>query len=502
MRSYLRKNWIPLLLTAIAALLRLLFLAIKPPHFDEGVNGWFIDEMTRTGYFRYDPANYHGPLHFYVLFLFHTLFGRNLWSLRIPIALISAATVWLMTRYSRFLGRRVCLIAAAAMAVSPGMVFYGRYAIHESWLVFFLLLFVWGMAGLLRFGTRRYLWAAAAGITGAILIKETYLIHFIAFGLAALCAWIWEKFFRSSARPFVVQQWNPRDLAGAGAVSLFAIVFFYSGTFMDFPALTGIYETFAPWFKTGAEGHGHEKPWYYWIQLIATYEWPVLIGLAGFVRFLWPGANRLLRYIAIYACGTLAAYSLIPYKTPWCIVSILWPFFLLFGALTVDLARMLRSRAPYAMAGLILAASCGFSIWLNFFHYTDERQPYVYVQTYEDVDLLMEPLKKLTAMDRRNYHLTGHIILSSYHPLPWLLGDFSKIGYYANGSSPHQFDADFLLVEESRVEEVEEQLAGSYFVSDFQLRDAQEMAQLYLRREVFQPLFPGREPELQTAQPE
>ena len=43
---------------------------MKPPHFDEGINGWFVDQMMRTGYYKYDPSNYHGPLHFYVLFLF------------------------------------------------------------------------------------------------------------------------------------------------------------------------------------------------------------------------------------------------------------------------------------------------------------------------------------------------------------------------------------------------------------------------------------------------
>ena len=39
------------------------------------------------------------------------------------------------------------LWAAAAMAVSPGCVFYGRYAIHEYWLVFSLMLGAWGAQG-------------------------------------------------------------------------------------------------------------------------------------------------------------------------------------------------------------------------------------------------------------------------------------------------------------------------------------------------------------------
>src|SRR4051794_24221506 len=70
-------GWFPWIIVAFALALRLAWLGMKPPHFDEGVNGWFVDQMTRQGYYHYDPGNYHGPFHFYVLFLAQTLFGRN-----------------------------------------------------------------------------------------------------------------------------------------------------------------------------------------------------------------------------------------------------------------------------------------------------------------------------------------------------------------------------------------------------------------------------------------
>src|SRR6516165_2287501 len=68
-------GWVPWAILGLAIFLRFFLLAIKPPHFDEGINGWFVDQMVREGYYRYDPTNYHGPLHFYVLFLFKALFG-------------------------------------------------------------------------------------------------------------------------------------------------------------------------------------------------------------------------------------------------------------------------------------------------------------------------------------------------------------------------------------------------------------------------------------------
>lgn len=258
-----KPRWIPCLIVAFTAIYRLLFLAIKPPHFDEGVNGWFIDQMAHTGYYHYDPANYHGPLHFYILFVFQLLFGRSLWSIRLPIVIISTLTVYLVTLYDRFLDKRTCWIAAMAMAVSPGFEFYGRYAIHESEFVLFLMLFVWGAVGIRRFGTIQYLWAAAMGITGMVLTKETYIIHFVAFLLAIPSLLFLEKYSRSAGTPSTARDpYSLRQLCIVGAVSYGLIIFFYSGNFMDFSGLHGMISTFSEWVKTGNKGNGHEKTEY------------------------------------------------------------------------------------------------------------------------------------------------------------------------------------------------------------------------------------------------
>ena len=207
-------RWIPLLILAVAAFFRFYALDLKPPHFDEGVNGWFVDQMAKTGYFRYDPENYHGPLHFYILFIFQTLFGRNVMALRMPLVITSLATVWLMLRFDRFLDRRVCWFAAAAMAVSPAFTFYARYAIHESEMVFFMILLFFGAAGLWKYGEKKYLWLFGAGLTGMILTKETYLVHLCCFGLAMLSLRILEFFSPSLGwEEVAAQRWSGKDLA-------------------------------------------------------------------------------------------------------------------------------------------------------------------------------------------------------------------------------------------------------------------------------------------------
>ncbi|MGA1130008.1 MAG: glycosyltransferase family 39 protein, partial [Chthoniobacterales bacterium] len=122
--------WLILLL---AAVLRFWALDIKDPHFDEGINGWFADRLREQGGFVYDPTNYHGPWHFYSVFLSQSLFGRNIWALRLPAILASLLCIPALFLFARWFGRRAARWAALAFAVSPAAMFYGRYSIHEPW---------------------------------------------------------------------------------------------------------------------------------------------------------------------------------------------------------------------------------------------------------------------------------------------------------------------------------------------------------------------------------
>src|SRR5947209_470201 len=272
-------EWMPWLIIGVAAFLRFFLLGMKPPHFDEGINGWFVDQMVKNGFYKYDPTNYHGPLHFYVLFLSQTLFGRNLWALRLPVVLVSISCVWLTLKFEPFVGRTVSRLAALAMAVSPGFVFYGRYSIHEVWLLLFTMLFFYGLFGLWKSGTANYLWCAGMGLSGMILSKETYILHVgcaaIAVGVCYISTYFNEL---DDGRP-AAQTWTYIDLAVVAGTSVALIVAFYSGFFFHWNGVKGLFEAYKPWFKTGSEGHGHEKPWYYWLRLTVRYEWPVLAGL-------------------------------------------------------------------------------------------------------------------------------------------------------------------------------------------------------------------------------
>ncbi len=497
-------DWTPWLILGLAGFLRAFLLDIKPPHFDEGINGWFVDQIVKNGFYRYDPTNYHGPLHFYVLLLSETLFGRNLWALRLPVVIVSISCVWLALRFEPLIGRNVSRLAALAMAVPPGFVFYGRYSIHEVWLVLFSMMFILGLLGLWKFGTANYLWCAGMGIAGMILTKETYIIHLGCAALAIPVFMVSNALNRlPDARP-IRQTWDYVDLAMVIGVGIAIVVFFYSGTFFHWSGIKGLYEAYKPWFETGHAGHGHEKPWYYWLALMAPslklgradcfgYELPAVAGLL-LCLFGQSFRNISLRYLGIYGVGALIAYSIVSYKTPWCIINIAWPFLFIFGA-AVLLVPPRFHRATYAISAVLLCISFGSTIWLNYFRCTTDTEPYVYVQTYNEIYKLTKPLLQLAKRNPVYYQLTGHMIRTSVYPLPWILGDFPNIGYYEHENLPSKIDADFLLVQKDRIKEVESKLRNAYFTEPLRIRNYQDTSKLYLSAKIFKEFFPHRPPD-------
>ena len=517
-------------IVALAAFLRLYLLELRPPHFDEGVNGWFLDQMQKTGFYKYDPTNYHGPLHFYVLFAFRQLCGRHLWALRLPVVLMGILTVDWIFRFERFFDRRTCTWAALAMTISPGFLYYQRDAIHETWLVYFLVLLFWGIFGLWQDGRRRYLWAVGLALAGMVLTKETYAIHLGCLCAAVPCLLLLERIWPSRVTfldqqavslhpirrfreprplflPLVAQQWSVLDLLLVIVTAVGAIVLFYTGTFHNFEGLGGLWTAFSHWGHKARVGEGHNKPFYYWLRLLWHNEPWVAFGLLGCVRWVFPGTSDWrLRLLAVYAPGTLLAYSLIPYKTPWCVLSFAWPFLFIGGALLAEVAALPSSKRFRLIAvstGLALtAASSFFAIRLNYFRPTVESgEEYVYVQTFPDANLIVDPLLKLAAEDPARHQLIGTIVCDSTYPLPWMLGDFPNIGYYSNKLNPPDYHADFLLITQDRVAKAEAGMNEPYFRQTVKLRSSLDPLNLYFRAALFAPLFPGRTPEFQPKSP-
>ena len=150
-------HWIPWKIETLFVF-AILALAVLTRFYDLGARTMSHDEINHVvpSYdfyqgrgFRYDPVS-HGPLQFHLIALSYFLFGDSDFSSRIPAALFSIATVGLaMTVYRRYLGRCGALVAGLLFLISPYMLFYGRYARNEAFIV------LWGLLTL--YAILRYL---------------------------------------------------------------------------------------------------------------------------------------------------------------------------------------------------------------------------------------------------------------------------------------------------------------------------------------------------------
>ncbi len=557
--------WIPAVVVVLFALVvRLWMLDWKPPHFDEGVNGAFVDAMRSDPAYRYNPENFHGPLHFYAMFASEQIFGRGVWALRLPTAIVGAATVALLFAFRRFFSAWVVWVAAIACAISPAMTFYSRYAIHEAWLPFFSMLAIYGAFGIARSERRTGdLWAVGAGLAGMVLTKETYVLHFV----AAFFAWL---FMRTSGDEQTGAQsaFSRAEIVRVAAVCGAVLIAFYSGLFYYWPGVVGIFKTFGAMAAKGwsPSEEGHHKELLYFVKLLWRYEWPALAGLAvvpvlalrrsvivgafsiglGVILaiagwlftaalppserpiqavepvlqtagipwntafsagvcfvfvgvcavFASPVKCRLMRFLALYALASVSAYSLVSYKTPWCVIGFLPPLFLVLGHCFERLVRY-SHWSVVALLGFALAAAPVMDSWrINFVNPTSPREPYIYVQQLPDLMKLTGPVERLIEREPLMRKMTGLIIYESPQPLPWALPDLPNVALVSHRSQFDITDADFLLVHESRVNEVESVLLDIYYRSRFRFFSVDEEHRLYFRASVFAPVKDtGRTPE-------
>jgi len=171
-----------LLAVAGALALRVPNLSNRPLHNDEAVNAVKAAELWQHGRYVYDPDEYHGPALHYVTAAFLWLSRApdadhiNDATLRYAPVAFGVGLILLLLLFADGLSRHALAWAALFIAVSPAMVFYSRYFIHEMSLVFYTAL-TFG-AGWRYIQTRRPVWAvlAGAGVGLMFATKETFVI--------------------------------------------------------------------------------------------------------------------------------------------------------------------------------------------------------------------------------------------------------------------------------------------------------------------------------------
>ena len=132
-----------LLAVGVALALRCPALKQRPMHNDEAVNAIKFRALWEEGIYRFDPTEHHGPTLHYLTLLWGKMIGVKSFLefdeslLRGLIVVAGVGTILALLLVYDGLGGKTVVCAAMLTAISPAMVFYSRYYIHEMLLVLF-----------------------------------------------------------------------------------------------------------------------------------------------------------------------------------------------------------------------------------------------------------------------------------------------------------------------------------------------------------------------------
>lgn len=430
--------WIAVI--AAGAFLRFDQLSKRPFHADEATGARLTAARMESGDYRFDPLHYHGPLLSSLAIPLAKMNGENRWQeltkepLRLLPALAGTLLLLVPLLGRKRFGEAPMLLTASLLATSPLLVYYSRMFIHESLLVLFGML---ALACLIRFP--RY------GIPGLFIglmfaTKESFAISILAWtGAGVLIAWEYRK---SINRTWLLSAWENYRLHIAASFLLAAVssAFLYSDGFRQ---PTGIIDAIRTFFVYETV-EGHDKAFIYYASLLAIptksagiwwFGTPVLLlALFAFSSSFGSKARSryAIRFLAYSAAGHFLIYSIIAYKTPW-LASLPWAHVcLLAGFAFAGFAR--RAMPVKALLGLLVIASL-ITQFRQTRHATgrlasDERNPFAYVPTRNDIEDLEPWLEKLRLAAPEIPLEPVAVIGADYWPLPWYLRSFDKIGYW------------------------------------------------------------------------
>jgi hypothetical protein len=143
-----------------------------------------------------------------------------------------------------------------------------------------------------------------------------------------------------------------------------------------------------------------------------------------------------LHFILSFVVTTTLIFSLIPYKTPWNLLTFWFGFIFISAIGVLYLYNKLNHnllRITFVLISILALSHLGWqSYQLNFQKYSDVSNPYVYAHPVTDVFKIVNKLEQLASHHKDGHQLYIQIIAedSDYWPLPWYLRKFDRIGWW------------------------------------------------------------------------
>ncbi len=402
-------------LAILAGALRLPQLERRPMHADEAILADKFGTLLATGRCDYDPRDYHGPMLAYCTLPSAYLSGRTSYTqltestLRIVPAIAGALLALSPLLFAGAIGFSAAWIAAALIAISPAMVYYSRDYIPEMLLALWTAAFLWSLWHAYR-RPAPGVWALAGCLAGVMLAtKETALLALVSAGVAGAVAF----------RPRGVS-WRT---AGAFAAALAFALSILLAPLLRWGVMKLAIQSY---LHRGLAPGWHAHPWHYYLDLLTGAAggpgeaFLLALAIAGVV-IAFRSDKPMLRFAAWYGILLAFVYSVIPYKTPWCIIGMLYPFALLAGVAAETFVRLWRP--PVLLLLTAVMALSGWEAWqASTIYASDPRNQWAYSQTGTGVYEIRDRVQAFVQAREQGRQVAVDIYSrENLWPLPWYL---------------------------------------------------------------------------------
>lgn len=222
-------------------------------------------------------------------------------------------------------------------------------------------------------------------------------------------------------------------IAALATVFVYINAVFFSSFFSYKEGVSKAIEAYAIWSKTGNKDHTQNGVLAYLKWGIKVESPLLLISSFGALVALIRAKHRLAVFAAFWAFGMFAAYTLIPYKTPWLALSFYLPMCLVAGYGINELATT-KNILSKVTAGLLTAVAATLLAYqaydLNFVRYDDEEMGYVYAHTKRPFRELIQKIDYYADKCNLGNATAVEVVSPDYWPMPWYTNKYTSVTYH------------------------------------------------------------------------
>ena len=221
--------------------------------------------------------------------------------------------------------------------------------------------------------------------------------------------------------------------AAVATAFIYLTVLFFSSFFTYAEGMSKAFEAYTIWTKTGSKDHTQNGRLAY-IKWGLKVETPLLVvSSLGALVALLKARHRFAIFTAFWAFGMFAAYTLIPYKTPWLALSFYLPMCIIGG---YGINELVTTKKPLLrIAGILLAIIAAVLLAyqtydLNFVRYDDKEMGYVYAHSKRPMLDLVAKIEYYAEKSEKGKDATIEIVSPDYWPMTWYLNEYGHANFH------------------------------------------------------------------------